>query len=77
MQLGRALLLHSQIKPSNFFPLARPRFNLVKFLRRALFYNLALGLCEANGLQNNKVEKKKKKIQVRESVLKWERAKIL
>ena len=76
MQLGRALLLHSQIKPSNFFPLARPRFNLVKFLRRALFYNLALGLCEANGLQNNKVEKKKK-IQGRESVLKWERAKIL
>ena len=77
MQLGRALLLHSQIKPSNFFPLARPRFNLVKLLLRALFYNLALGLCEANGLQNNKVEKKKKKIQGRESVLKWERAKIL
>ena len=76
MQLGRALLLHSQIKPSNFFPLARPRFNLVKFLRRALFYNLALGLCEANGLQNNKVEKKKK-IQVRESVLKYKRAKTL
>ena len=76
MQLGRALLLHSQIKPSNFFPLARPRFNLVKFLRTGLFYNLALGLCEANGLQNNKVEKKKK-IQGRESVLKWERAKIL
>ena len=76
MQLGRALLLHSQIKPSNFFPLARPRFNLVKFLRRALFYNLALGLCEANGLQNNKVEKKKK-IQGRESVLKCKRAKTL
>ena len=75
MQLGRALLLHSQIKPSNFFPLARPRFNLVKFLRRALFYNLALGLCEANGLQNNKVEKKK--IQGRESVLKCKRAKTL